>query len=91
MAENETPIALPEQTDELEGVLTGAVRPKEQAANQHIEPGETATAPADAPGTEPDSAPLPDRHGRRPAAGGRHRQHPLTSAGRAATWPDCHL
>ncbi|WP_344444345.1 hypothetical protein [Kitasatospora nipponensis] len=58
MAENETPIALPEQTDELEAVLTGAVQAGEAAADQHVEPGETtplaptATPVAPAPATD---------------------------------------
>ncbi|MCX4747001.1 hypothetical protein OG455_15950 [Kitasatospora sp. NBC_01287] len=43
MADNETSIALPEQTDEVDGVLTGAV----QAADQQVQTGSTAepTAP----------------------------------------------
>jgi hypothetical protein len=50
MADNETPIALPEQTEELDGILAGAVQPTAQAADQHIEPTATSVAPADATG-----------------------------------------
>ncbi|GAB2704042.1 hypothetical protein [Kitasatospora kifunensis] len=48
MADNNTPIALPEQTDEADSVLTSAVQATEQATDQHVEPHNAAVAPAPA-------------------------------------------
>ncbi|WP_035846930.1 hypothetical protein [Kitasatospora azatica] len=47
MADNETPIAAPEQTDELDDFLVEAVQPTAQAADQHTEPGPTPALPSD--------------------------------------------
>lgn len=48
MADNNTPIALPEQTDEADNVLTSAVQATEQAGDQHVEPSNVAATPAPA-------------------------------------------
>jgi hypothetical protein len=42
MADNETPIALPAQTDEADSILTGAVQATERPADQQVEPTEGA-------------------------------------------------
>ncbi|WP_329567221.1 hypothetical protein [Kitasatospora sp. NBC_01266] len=47
MADNNTPIALPEQTGEADSALTGAIQATGQAADQQVEPAE---------GTEPEVA-----------------------------------
>ncbi|MDH6116587.1 hypothetical protein [Kitasatospora sp. GAS204B] len=49
MADNDTPIALPEQADEADSVLTGAIQATEQAADQQVEPAEDAGSAAAAP------------------------------------------
>jgi hypothetical protein len=46
MADNQTPIAVPGQTDDAEAALAGAVQATAQAADQHVEPGATAAVPA---------------------------------------------
>ncbi|MCC9310797.1 hypothetical protein LN042_27635 [Kitasatospora sp. RB6PN24] len=61
MADNETSIALPEQTDEAEATLAGAVQTTAQAADQHIEPDEPTTDAAHRPTvTAPTSTEEPD-------------------------------
>jgi hypothetical protein len=56
MADNETSIALPGQTDEAEAALAGAVQASSQAANQHIEPGEAAVPSSSGVATPAESA-----------------------------------
>ncbi|PYC72078.1 hypothetical protein C7C46_25900 [Streptomyces tateyamensis] len=56
MAENKTPITLPEQADALETVLTGVVQATSQAADQHIEP-EIPAQPVVAQVAQPAPAP----------------------------------
>jgi hypothetical protein len=51
MADNETPIVLPAQTDGAEAALTNAVQATAQAADQHIEPGSTSAVAAGQPET----------------------------------------
>ncbi|MFE0457989.1 hypothetical protein ACFW1A_01850 [Kitasatospora sp. NPDC058965] len=60
MADNETPIALPAQSDELEGLVTGAVQATGQAADQHIEPDVPAEQAVPAVATPAETArPVP--------------------------------
>ncbi|MFF7632589.1 hypothetical protein ACFZB9_05475 [Kitasatospora sp. NPDC008050] len=52
MADNNTPIALPEQADEADSALTSAIQATEQAADQHVESGNGAAAPVATPATK---------------------------------------
>lgn len=52
MADNNTPIALPEQTSEADSVLTGAIQATEQAADQQVVPAQR-TAPEVAQPAQP--------------------------------------